>query len=83
MRDGVQLATDIYRLEGVSPAPVLVVRTPYNKNHLVAGGDTFDVLRAVQAGYTVVAQDVRGHYASEGTFNPQVQETADGLDAFA
>ena len=50
---------------------------------LVASGSTFDILRAVQAGYTVVAQDVRGRYASEGTFNPHVQETDDGLDAFA
>jgi putative CocE/NonD family hydrolase len=83
MRDGVQLATDIYRLEGASPTPVLVVRTPYNKDGLVAGGDIFDILRAVQAGYTVVAQDVRGRYASEGTFNPHVQETDDGVDAFA
>jgi uncharacterized protein len=40
-------------------------------------------LRAAQAGYTVVAQDVRGRYASEGAFNPHVQETDDGLDAFA
>jgi putative CocE/NonD family hydrolase len=83
MRDGVQLATDIYRLEGAGPTPVLVVRTPYNKDHMVAGGDIFNISRAVQAGYTVVAQDVRGRYASEGTFNPHVQETADGLDAFA
>jgi predicted acyl esterase len=30
MRDGVQLATDIYRLEGAPPTPVLVVRIPYN-----------------------------------------------------
>jgi putative CocE/NonD family hydrolase len=50
---------------------------------MVAGGDIFDILRAVQAGYTVVTQDVRGRYASEGTFSPHVQETADGLDAFA
>jgi predicted acyl esterase len=50
MRDGVQLATDIYRLEGASLRPVLVVRTPYNKDHLVAGGDVFDIMRAVQAG---------------------------------
>jgi putative CocE/NonD family hydrolase len=83
MRDGVKLATDIYRLEGASPTPVLVVRTPYNKDYMVGGGDVFDILRAVQAGYTVVTQDVRGRYASEGTFNPHVQETDDGLDAFA
>ena len=83
VRDGVQLATDIYRLEGAAPKPVLVVRTPYNKDGLVAGVDIFDILRAVQAGYTVVAQDVRGRYASEGTFNPHIQESADGIDAFA
>jgi putative CocE/NonD family hydrolase len=83
MRDGVRLATDVYRLEGAAPAPVLVVRTPYNKDHVVAGGDIFNILRAVQAGYTVVTQDVRGRYASEGTFYPHVQETDDGLDVFA
>jgi hypothetical protein len=83
MRDAVRLATDTYRLEGALPAPVLVVRTPYNKDHMVAGGDIFDILRAVQAGYTVVTQDVRGRHASEGTFNPHVQETDDGLDTFA
>ena len=83
MRDGVQLATDIYWLEGASPTPVLVARTPYNKDGLAGGGEPFDILRAVQAGYTVVAQDVRGRYASEGAFNPHFQETDDGLDAFA
>lgn len=83
MRDEVQLATDVYRLDGATPTPVLVARTPYNKDPMIAGGDTFNILRAVQAGYTVVTQDVRGRYASEGTFNPHVQETDDGLDAFA
>jgi putative CocE/NonD family hydrolase len=83
MRDGVKLATDLYRLEGESPTPVLVVRTPYNKDGLSGSSDIFDILRAVQSGYTVVAQDVRGRYASEGRFNPHVQETADGVDAFA
>ena len=83
MRDGVACATDIYRLEGAGPTPVLVVRTPYNKDGMVGGRDTFDILRAVQAGYMVVVQDVRGRYASEGTFNPHIQETADGVDMFA
>jgi len=83
MRDGVKLATDVYRLEGASPSPVLVARTPYNKDGMLTGGDTFDIFRAVQVGYVVMTQDVRGRYASEGTFNPHRQETADGLDAFA
>ena len=83
MRDGVKLATDLYRLEGAAPSPVLVVRTPYNKDNLAGGSDTFNILRAVQAGYTVAAQDVRGRYASEGQFNPHFQEAQDGMDAFA
>jgi putative CocE/NonD family hydrolase len=83
MRDGVKLATDIYRLEGAAPTPVLVARTPYNKDSMTGGSDVFDILRAVQAGYAVVTQDVRGRYASQGIFNPHRQETADGLDAFA
>ncbi|GIV69427.1 CocE/NonD family hydrolase [Caldilinea sp.] len=83
MRDGVRLATDVYRLEGAGPVPVLMARTPYNKDAILNGGTNFDILRAVQAGYVVVVQDVRGRYASEGEFNPHFQETEDGVDAFA
>ncbi len=83
MRDGVKLATDVYRLEDASPTPVLVARTPYNKDGMIGDRDVFDILRAVQAGYAVVTQDVRGRYASEGTFDPDIQETEDGLDTFA
>ncbi len=53
MRDGVRLATDVYRLEGSPPAPVLMARTPYNKEHAVVGNATFDIFRAVQTGYAV------------------------------
>jgi X-Pro dipeptidyl-peptidase (S15 family) len=62
MRDSVRLVTDVYRLDGVGLAPALLARTPYNKEGTVAGGAgvAFDVLRAVQAGYIVVIQDVRG-----------------------
>ncbi|MCS6938891.1 MAG: CocE/NonD family hydrolase, partial [Roseiflexus sp.] len=83
MRDGVRLATDVYRLEVAGLAPVLMARTPYNKDAILNGGTNFDILRAVQAGYVVVVQDVRGRYASEGEFNPHFQETEDGVDAFA
>src|SRR5205823_2573344 len=64
MRDGVGLATDVYRLDGATPAPVLLTRTPYDKEDAVVDSNTFDILRAVQAGYAVVIQDVRGRYAS-------------------
>ncbi|MBI1278220.1 MAG: CocE/NonD family hydrolase [Anaerolineaceae bacterium] len=80
MRDAVQLATDMYRLESASPMPALVTRTPYNKENILGG---FNVIRAVQTGYVVVVQDVRGRYASEGDFNPQFQEIDDGVDLFA
>ena len=83
MRDGVRLATDVYRLDGTAPAPVLLTRTPYDKEHTVSGSTTFDILRAVQAGYAVVIQDVRGRYASEGAFTPHFQESHDGADTIA
>jgi len=83
MGDGVRLATDIYRLDNTPPSPVLVVRTPYNKDNLVSHQDIFNIFRAVESGYAVMAQDVRGRFASEGEFNPHFQETSDGVDAFS
>jgi predicted acyl esterase len=60
------------------PAP------PYGKDQLTIGGsDSFDILRAVQAGYVVVAQDVRGRNGSDGEFEPNVNETRDGVDMIA
>jgi predicted acyl esterase len=35
MRDGARLATDVSQLDGVPPAPVLVTRTPYDKEQTV------------------------------------------------
>src|SRR5207244_232094 len=77
MRDGVRLATDVYWLDGAAPAPVLLSRTPYDKEHALVGstGVPFDILRAVQAGYAVMIQDVRGRYGSEGELDPMLQET--------
>src|SRR5919199_3946785 len=84
MRDGVRLATDVYRLDGAAPAPVLLARTPYDKERGVAStGVPFDIFRAVQAGYAVAIQDVRGRFASEGTFDAHFQEGHDGADTIA
>lgn len=83
MRDGVGLATDVYQLDDGTTAPVLLTRTPYGKNGVLTGGAGLDVIRAVQAGYVVIAQDVRGRYASEGRFDPMFAETEDGLDTIA
>ena len=79
MRDGARLAADVYRLDGVPTAPVLLARTPYDKERgAVSTGVPFDILRAVQAGDAVVLHDVRGRFASEGGFGAQFQEDADG-----
>ena len=83
MRDGINLATDVYRPDGPGPFPTLLTRLPYNKELPGLLNFCFDVQRAAQAGYAVVVQDTRGRYASEGEFNPFFDEAADGADAVA
>ncbi|QYN33589.1 CocE/NonD family hydrolase [Pseudonocardia sp. DSM 110487] len=82
MRDGVALATNLWRLEGPGPFPVLLVRTPYGKDDAGTFGNPKlpDVFALVEAGYAVVAQDVRGTSRSPGTFVPHVHEGSDGFD---
>jgi uncharacterized protein len=80
MRDGVQLACDIYRPgKGGVPAegkfPVILERTPYNKTGLGRSGNYF-----VQRGYIFIAADVRGRYASEGNWRPNRDDGNDGYD---
>jgi len=78
MRDGVILRADLLRPRGPGPFPVLVYRTPYAKDRAV---ERYPIFRAAAArGYAVVAQDVRGRYASEGVFDPYRQEGRDGYD---
>src|SRR5262245_25573059 len=79
MRDGVVLRADVYRPAREGKFPVLVFRTPYGK-HSAAKSDGVH-LKAVDRGYAVVLQDVRGRYASDGIFNPYRQEGADGFDS--
>jgi uncharacterized protein len=78
MRDGVKLRADVYRPSSGGPFPVLVFRTPYGK-HFAAKSDGVH-LKAVERGYAVVMQDVRGRYASDGIFDPYRQERYDGYD---
>ena len=78
MRDGVRLRADVMRPAGPGPFPVLVYRTPYDKEQERRDYATF--ARALERGYAVVVQDVRGRYASEGEFRPYQQEGRDGFD---
>lgn len=85
-RDGVTLRANVWRpTEGT--APTLLVRHPYNKEGAgFAGGPTSSIppfLSFLNAGYAVVWQDVRGAFESEGTFEPKVNEIADGEDTLA
>lgn len=83
MRDGVSLATDVYRPSGDARHPVVLLRMPYNKEIPVLLFLSGDILRIAQAGYAVVVQDCRGTFQSEGTFSPYFQEAEDGADAIA
>lgn len=75
MRDGVNLAADIYRPTRSATTPVLLMRTPYNKNGARAIAE-----RYAQAGYTVMVQDTRGRHESEGAWFPYNNEGQDGFD---
>ncbi len=61
MRDGTQLATDVYLPKGDGPFPTVLYRTPYNKQ-----GDQYSAQGLTDAGIAVVAQDMRGRFHSEG-----------------
>lgn len=78
MRDGVILRADLLRPRGDGAFPVLVYRTPYGKEPALVEYTTFR--HAVEHGYAVVVQDVRGRYASDGEFRPYENEGRDGYD---
>jgi putative CocE/NonD family hydrolase len=83
-RDGVLLATDIYRpATGSAPAserlPVLLHRTPYDKSEAatVTIADTL-----AKHGYVVMVQDTRGRHHSQGVFEKYYSFDAyDGYDS--
>jgi putative CocE/NonD family hydrolase len=95
MRDGVCLATDVYRpaVDGrpvEPPLPVIMERTPYGKTERsrseIEPGMKQPMTRAevamhfVRAGFVVIYQDCRGRYNSEGTFTKYLSEGPDGYD---
>ena len=80
MRDGAVLKADVYR-PAIGRHPVLVLRTPYGKGQVATISGTLDPVRAAEAGYVVVVQDVRGRFASDGpAFFPYRDEPADSFD---
>ena len=78
MRDGVVLRADVMRPTEGGKFPVLVYRTPYGKDDAQQEYTTFK--HAVERGYAVVIQDVRGRFHSDGDFRPYENEGRDGYD---
>ena len=71
MRDGVRLHCVIFRPERTSPGellPVLLNRTPYGVSETTAQDLNDEMPELMASGYIFVLEDVRGRYASEGTF---------------
>lgn len=73
MADRVKLATDIYRPTPTGTYPVILIRTPYQKEGMKSIARYFASKK-----FAVVVQDVRGKYSSEGKFIPFINEIKDG-----
>ena len=76
MRDGTILRAHVYRPDVKERLPVLLQRTPYNKD---ASKVDFCLLSA-ERGYAVVVQDTRGRWASDGLHYALRDEFEDGYD---
>lgn len=85
MRDGVRLATDIYRPKGNEPVPIVFSRTPYNFNTYGNGEMNTrgmqTALEWVKKGYAYVVQNERGRFFSEGEWDILGTPLSDGYDA--
>jgi len=81
MRDGVRLATDIYRPDDDASHPTLVNLHPYDSDmFLVVHELLFSPLIAAQRGYVVLTTEARGRSGSEGEWRPYGDEGKDAYD---
>ena len=87
MRDGIRLATDIYRPKTTNKVPIIFSRTPYNFNTWVDGvrqtRTAEQAYEAVKRGYAFVVQNERGRFFSEGEWGILGLPLTDGYDAFS
>ena len=73
MRDGTRLATDLYNPDSAGSYPLVLERTPYNKeNATMMWSHTHTYL--LDHGYAVAIQDTRGRFASEGVWYPLLDD---------
>ena len=79
MRDGIKLATDVYRpILRFFPHGTILIRTPYNKDELKTLGFFLALI-----GWPMVIQDMRGRYASEGNDTVYKNSHTDGPDTLS
>jgi putative CocE/NonD family hydrolase len=76
MSDGVKLAANITLPAEEGRWPVVLIRTPYNKD----ADEDDDVGYWAEKDYAFVIQDCRGTNKSEGEWNPGANEIKDGFD---
>ncbi|MCR9084024.1 MAG: CocE/NonD family hydrolase, partial [Cyclobacteriaceae bacterium] len=86
MRDGIRLATDIYRPKTDEPVPIVFSRTPYNFNTYGDGELRTRTMQSalswVKKGYAYVVQNERGRFFSEGEWDILGTPLTDSYDAF-
>ena len=86
MRDGIRLASDIYRPKGNGKYPIIFSRTPYNFNSWVDGEQKLRTAKRayeyLKKGYAYVVQNERGRYYSEGEWDILGVPLTDAYDAF-
>ena len=77
-RDGTTLRADVYHPSGGGRYPTLVNRTPYGKREPRYVNDACTLARR---NYTVVVQDQRGRYASDGEYRWMFRDRLETFDA--
>lgn len=82
MRDGTVLYADVYRPATKDPVPVILMRTQYDKSAAQVQPSRFQTPAWFASHcYIVVIQDIRGQYASKGTFYEYANDRNDGYDS--
>ena len=82
MRDGIVLRADVYRPATAQPVPVILMRTQYGKEAAQVQPSRYQRPDWFASHcYLVVVQDIRGQFASAGTFSEFADDRNDGYDS--